>query len=454
MTIFSSIARAMILLISSALMISCVGDNSPKEHLLQGLWLSVPDQEDPGQYDVVIEIDDAGMVFYYECYFLSFESQHFLGELDDNNLIERTSSYGEKIENSFSLLDGQLHLDSLVTSNEGQEDVTTSTYNKILSMPSACISGNYEMEITDVTPLVLSAGDDANIEINYRYRSLDLFESHSLALKVEHKLPLGDFVGFTDRLEIIEPEIITAGEVVEGRFNLAIEGDLIPEGGTHIFLKLGFFEDHENGGGFSSTGDHERTILIEPSLAPQPNDFTLMLDSIKARSANVSWSSFSIPGEEGAILADIYLDDQEVATGVTSIGWIFDFLSPDTDYVVKVVARSSAYGTTLEKTIEFKTEPLPSDFAVLSAELRPRTTGTFGAAPTILIALSNRDLLEDIIFEGVNFLGYSFAGDNSILITISDDEYETLSNAQNMQGIAEYIQDGVLNSISFDYTVQ
>jgi hypothetical protein len=193
-------------------------------------------------------------------------------------------------------------------------------------------------------------------------------------------------------------------------------------------------------------------IEVTTQTAPAPNDFTLTLESNGTNSANISWSSLTIDGP-GGVLADIYINNNEEATGITSSGYVFTGLTPNTAYTVKITARSTAYGTTLDKEITFTTASLPTTFEVTSATLYPRTTGTFASAPSMIIRFTDRDLLDDIILNGTTYTSYFFAGSDGITISISDAEYDALSNATTKEGTANFTENEQSSSKTFTYTV-
>ncbi|TCI84358.1 fibronectin type III domain-containing protein [Tenacibaculum sp. M341] len=186
--------------------------------------------------------------------------------------------------------------------------------------------------------------------------------------------------------------------------------------------------------------------------APKPNDFNISLNSTGTTNASISWSSLTIDGP-GGVLADIYINNNEESTGVTSSGWVFTGLTPNTNYTVKIVARSSEFGTTLEKEITFVTEPLPTTFEVTSAEIYPRTTGTFGGPARAIIRFTDRDLLDEIILNGNTYSSYAFAGDDGITFSLSDEEFETLKNATTKEGTANFTENGTSSSKTFTYSV-
>ncbi|WP_405269361.1 fibronectin type III domain-containing protein [Cellulophaga sp. Ld12] len=193
-------------------------------------------------------------------------------------------------------------------------------------------------------------------------------------------------------------------------------------------------------------------IELTTQSAPAPNDFTLTLDSNGTNSANISWSSLTIDGP-GGVLADIYINNNEEATGVTSSGYVFTGLTANTEYTVRITARSTAYGTTLDKEITFTTAALPTTFEVTSATLYPRTTGTFASAPSMIIRFTDRDLLDGIILNGMTYTNYLFAGSDGITISLSDAEYDALSSATTKEGIADFTENEQSSSKTFTYTV-
>ncbi|WP_417784725.1 fibronectin type III domain-containing protein [Tenacibaculum sp.] len=195
-----------------------------------------------------------------------------------------------------------------------------------------------------------------------------------------------------------------------------------------------------------------QTTKVVTNEAPSPNDFILNLLDIKTTSATVSWSSLTIDGA-GGVLADIYLNDTEISTGVTSSGWALTALNPNTEYTIKIVARSTEYGTTLVKEINLITESLPTTFEVTSAKLYARTTGTFASPPRITIRFSNRDFLDGIVLNGTSYLNFTYAGEDGIIISLTDDEYDTLSTKTTKEGTANFTENGTSDSKIFTYTV-
>ncbi len=195
-----------------------------------------------------------------------------------------------------------------------------------------------------------------------------------------------------------------------------------------------------------------KILPVTTAAAPKPNDFTLSTENIQTTSAVVRWTSLTIDGE-GGVLADLYINGAEETIGSTASGYTFTFLTANTEYTIRVVARSTAYGTTLEKEITFKTEPLPSTFEVTSAKILPRTTGTFDSPPLAIIRFSNRDLLEGIVLNDKTYGSFAFAGSDGISILLTDEEYEALSNAAVKEGTANFTENGTADSITFTYTL-
>ncbi len=196
-----------------------------------------------------------------------------------------------------------------------------------------------------------------------------------------------------------------------------------------------------------------QNLEVTTKDGPLPNDFTITLDDVSTRSARISWTSLTIDGT-GGVFADIYINGREEATGLTSVGYVLTGLEPNTNYAVKVVARSSEYGTTLEKEISVKTESLPTTFEVTSAVVSPRTTGTFASAPRIVVRFSNRDLLDNIVLNGTTYSSYAYAGDDGIIITLSDAEFDNLKNATVKEGTAKFTENGMSSSKTFTYSVR
>lgn len=192
---------------------------------------------------------------------------------------------------------------------------------------------------------------------------------------------------------------------------------------------------------------------IGSPVVPTPNDFKIDVPSVGTESATVRWTSLTIDGD-GGVFADIYINGNKAATGLTSSGYLFASLAQDSEYQVSIIARSSAYGTTLEKETTFRTEALPSTFEVSSATVYRRTTGTFNIPPTVVIRFSNRDFLDSISINGAIYPNYTYAGDNGIMFSISDDEFSELNSASVKEGSATYTQGEVTASVTFSYAVE
>jgi hypothetical protein len=126
---------------------------------------------------------------------------------------------------------------------------------------------------------------------------------------------------------------------------------------------------------------------------------------------------------------------------------------PKTEYVVKVIARSSEYGTTLEKNISFTSAALAITFKVTSAEIYPRRTGTFASPPSAIIRFSNRSFLNNIELNGVTYSNWFHAGDDGITFSISDTEFEALRDAGTKEGTANFTENGTSASLTFTYNV-
>jgi len=196
---------------------------------------------------------------------------------------------------------------------------------------------------------------------------------------------------------------------------------------------------------FNTTSTQTTTVLTKDG--PKPNDFTISLGEPTTGSVRVSWTSLTIDGGSG-VYVNLYINNWEEATGWVSNGYLFTGLRPNTDYTIRVVAKSGKYRTTLAKEISFKTKAFPSTFEVTSAEISAGTSEFV----SVIIRFSNRTLLDRIVLNNKTYNNYFYAGDTGITFSITDEEFDALNNAVVKEGDAYYSMNGKIVSIKFTYT--
>ena len=190
-------------------------------------------------------------------------------------------------------------------------------------------------------------------------------------------------------------------------------------------------------------------IEVTTLKGPNPNDFKITIDDIGQKSAIISWTPLTINGQ-GNVLADIYINGEKEATGVTSSGWLFTDLNPKVFYNIKVVARSLEYGTTLEKEVSFTTKLLPH-FKVTSAELYPRITAS---SARLIIRCADRYSVYNIVLNGKLYEDSKHFEDDGLIYILSDEEFNILKNAKTKEGTINYLGEaGEEVSSKFTYTV-
>jgi hypothetical protein len=98
--------------------------------------------------------------------------------------------------------------------------------------------------------------------------------------------------------------------------------------------------------------------------APTPTDFTLTADTLFNKKVAISWTASTLPNGD-AVMYDVYANNALKQTNVTVLKTTVTGLTPNTDYSIKVVAKS-ADGKSLDKTITAKTKvnTAPAPFTI------------------------------------------------------------------------------------------
>lgn len=98
--------------------------------------------------------------------------------------------------------------------------------------------------------------------------------------------------------------------------------------------------------------------------APTPTNFTVTADTLFNKKVAISWTASTLPNGE-AVMYDVYANNTLKQTNVTALKTTVTGLTPDTDYSIKVVAKS-ADGKSLDKIITAKTKvnTAPASFTI------------------------------------------------------------------------------------------
>ena len=97
---------------------------------------------------------------------------------------------------------------------------------------------------------------------------------------------------------------------------------------------------------------------------PTPSDFTIKMDSAWNKSIFLSWTAATLP-DNGPVTYDVYLNGTIKVSNIPDIKYTITGLTPNTDYQLKVVAKS-ADGKSRDKQGTFKTKDntAPSAFTI------------------------------------------------------------------------------------------
>lgn len=98
--------------------------------------------------------------------------------------------------------------------------------------------------------------------------------------------------------------------------------------------------------------------------SPTPTDFTVTADTFFNKKVAISWTASTLPNGE-AVLYDVFANNILKETNLTVLKTTITGLTPNTDYSIKVVAKS-ADGKSLDKSISAKTKvnTAPSAFTI------------------------------------------------------------------------------------------
>jgi hypothetical protein len=102
--------------------------------------------------------------------------------------------------------------------------------------------------------------------------------------------------------------------------------------------------------------------------APTPSDFTVKMDSASNKSIALSWTASTLPGN-AVVTYDVYVNGIVKGVNLAGTKYVAVTLLPNTDYAVKVVAKS-ADGKSLEKTANYKTKENIAPAAVTITEVK------------------------------------------------------------------------------------
>lgn len=100
-----------------------------------------------------------------------------------------------------------------------------------------------------------------------------------------------------------------------------------------------------------------------------PNKFKLSLLNVNSELANIEWQNSSI-ADKSNLVYDVYLNGELKETNIISRNFIFNLLTEDTEYNVRIVAKS-IYKTNEEAILRFKTSlsPAPSPLILKSDKI-------------------------------------------------------------------------------------
>ncbi|PXX98774.1 hypothetical protein DF185_15460 [Marinifilum breve] len=97
-----------------------------------------------------------------------------------------------------------------------------------------------------------------------------------------------------------------------------------------------------------------QTISFTTKAYEVPGEFELKVQDITETQAKVSWTNSKLPSG-GEITYEAYLNDMPYTYNASGNAFVFKNLKPETNYTVKIVAKSQN-NTTNEQTISFTTE--------------------------------------------------------------------------------------------------
>src|SRR5687768_15829393 len=106
------------------------------------------------------------------------------------------------------------------------------------------------------------------------------------------------------------------------------------------------------------------TFSFSTNDTPIPSDFTIKMDSAWNKSIFLSWTASTLP-DNGTVTYDVYLNGTIKVSNISDIKYTVTALSPNTDYPIKVVAKS-VDGKSREKLGTYKTKEntAPSAFTI------------------------------------------------------------------------------------------
>lgn len=113
----------------------------------------------------------------------------------------------------------------------------------------------------------------------------------------------------------------------------------------------------------------EASFSFNTTDAPVPSDFSITPGIVTNKSISFIWTASTLPGGT-AVTYDVYINNVLKQAGLTVLTYSAIGLMPNTDYAVKIVAKS-AEGKSLEKitTIKTNVNRAPSSFTIAQTDV-------------------------------------------------------------------------------------
>ncbi|WP_440120802.1 fibronectin type III domain-containing protein [Tenacibaculum sp. Ill] len=179
-----------------------------------------------------------------------------------------------------------------------------------------------------------------------------------------------------------------------------------------------------------------------------PAGFNIEIDNISDSGALVNWDDAVDPDGDN-VFYDLYINGEEIATGWTNSIYGLTSLTPNTEYVVKVVARDTSGAATIN-TVTFKTKPVDGSFTVLNVDIyKDQYVGYL-----VVLKLTDSFVVSSVTIDNTTFDGFFAAAPDVLNFGITEEQYnEFLTSAEN-KGSLKYSSGGKELDYEFTYNVK
>ena len=126
----------------------------------------------------------------------------------------------------------------------------------------------------------------------------------------------------------------------------------------------------------------ESSFSFSTANSPAPSAFTVTLSKATYKAIDIIWSASTLP-DNGTVTYDVYVNNTFRAGSIPTQNYTISALQPQTQYTIKVVAKSAA-GKSTESTLQSATtvNQAPGSFTINKTETGITTISIEGTKPT------------------------------------------------------------------------